>query len=83
MLFKQTESAELQDWITPPQVEIVKVSAPAERLESLAQRAKELKEAMGPRYLCHEKNQVRRLDGRNYRPSDAGGVTLRSLKRAA
>ncbi len=74
MLFKQTESAELQDWITPPQVEIVKVSAPAERLDSLAQRAKELKEAMGPRYLCHEKNRVRRLDA--CPPADASAEVI-------
>lgn len=65
MIFKQDESAQLHDWITPQQVEIVKVAAPAERLQWLAQRAKELKDSMGPRYLCHEKNRVRRLDGRS------------------
>ena len=70
MLFKNSDS-EVQDWITPSQVEIVKVAAPTERLERLAQRAKELKEAMGSRYLCHENNRVRRLDGRSYRPHDA------------
>ncbi|HZA95653.1 MAG TPA: hypothetical protein VE421_05910 [Burkholderiaceae bacterium] len=38
----------------------------AERLEWLTWRALELKQAMGSRYLCHEKNRVRRLDGRSY-----------------
>ena len=84
MIFKQSTRAELQDWITPPQVEIVKVATPAaERLEWLAQRAKELKEAMGPRYLCHEKNRVRRLDGRSYRPHESSRSNLTRIKRAA
>ncbi|MDP9129721.1 MAG: hypothetical protein M3N35_04990 [Candidatus Binatota bacterium] len=83
MLFKQTESAELEDWITPTQVEIVKVAAPAERLEWLAKRAKELKEAMGPRYLCHEKNRVRRLDGRSYRPHEVTRSNVMHMQRAA
>ena len=83
MIFKSHAGAEIEDWITPPQVEVVRVAAHKERLERIQQRAIELRKAMGPRYLCHEKNQVRRLDGRNYRPSDAGGVTLRSVKRAA
>lgn len=83
MIFKQTEKAELQDWITPPQVEIVKVAPPAERLEWLAQRAKELKESMGARYLCHEKNRVRRLDGRSYRPHEAARTNVMPMQRAA
>jgi hypothetical protein len=83
MIFKQTEKAELQDWITPPQVEIVKVALPAERLEWLAQRAKELKESMGSRYLCHEKNRVRRLDGRSYRPHEVASANVMHMQRAA
>jgi hypothetical protein len=83
MIFKQTEKTELQDWITPPQVEIVKVALPAERLEWLAQRAKELKESMGSRYLCHEKNRVRRLDGRSYRPHEVASANVMHMQRAA
>ena len=76
-------SAEIQDWITPRQVEVVKVETPAEQLERIQQRAKELREAMGPRYLCHEKNRVRRLDGRTYRPRGTITATVRAMKRAA
>jgi hypothetical protein len=83
VIFKPNTSAEVQDWITPSQVEIVKVTPPAERLEWLAQRAKELKEAMGPRYLCHEKNQVRRLDGRSYRQLEVTRSNVRPIQRAA
>ena len=83
MIFKANTKAQLEDWITPSQVEIVKVTPPAERLEWLAQRAKELKEAMGTRYLCHEKNRVRRLDGRSYRPREVTCSNVRPMKRAA
>ena len=83
MMFKPSMSAEIQDWITPRQVEVVKVSTHADQLERIQQRAKELKEAMGPRYLCHEKNRVRRLDGRTYRPRGAISTNVRAIKRAA
>ena len=53
MLFKPRMSATIEDWITPAQVEVVKVAAPTEQLERIQQRAKELRDAMGPRYLCH------------------------------
>ena len=79
MMFKPRMSAEIQDWITPRQVEVVKVETRAEELERIQQRAKELREAMGPRYLCHEKNRVQRLDGRTYRPR----TNVRAIKRAA
>jgi hypothetical protein len=72
-------SAEIQDWITPRQVEVVKVEILAEQFERIQQRAKELREAMGPRYLCHEKDRVQRLDGRTYRPR----TNVRAIKRAA
>ena len=78
-MFKPSMSAEIQDWITPRQVEVVKVETHAEQFERIQQRAKELREAMGPRYLCHEKNRVRRLDGRTYRPR----TNVRAIKRAA
>ena len=83
MIFKPNMSAEIQDWITPQQVEVVKVETHAERLDRIQQRAKELREAMGPRYLCHEKNRVRRLDGRTYRSRDALSANVRAMKRAA
>jgi hypothetical protein len=83
VMFKPSMSAEIQDWITPRQVEVVKVSTHADQLERIQQRAKELKEAMGPRYLCHEKNRVRRLDGRTYRPRGAINTNVRAIKRAA
>lgn len=83
MLFKPSMSAEIHDWITPAQVEVVRVATHAEQLERIQQRAKELREAMGPRYLCHEKNRVRRLDGRSYRPRTATSTNVRAMKRAA
>lgn len=82
MLFKPSMSAEIHDWITPAQVEVVRVATHAEQLERIQQRAKELREAMGPRYLCHEVNRVRRLDGRSYRPRTAS-TNVRAMKRAA
>ena len=83
MIFKPSMSAEIFDWLTPPQVQVVKFVAPAEQLERIQQRAKELREAMGPRYLCHEKNRVRRLDERTYRPRGAATSNVRAMKRAA
>jgi len=83
MLFKPRMSAAIEDWITPAQVEVVKVAPLADQLERIQQRAKELREAMGPRYLCHEKNRVRRLDGRSYRPRGPGSSNVRAMKRAA
>lgn len=82
MLFKPSMSAEIYDWITPPQVEVVKVATHSEQLARIQQRARELQEAMGPRYLCHEKNRVRRLDGKSYRPR-AASSNVRAIKRAA
>ena len=83
MMFKPRMSAAIQDWITPRQVEVVKVETRAEEFERIQQRAKELREAMGPRYLCHAKNRVRRLDGRTYRPRGAISTNVRAIKRAA
>jgi hypothetical protein len=83
VIFKPSVSAEIHDWITPSQVEVVKFATPADQLERIQQRAKELREAMGPRYLCHEKNRVRRLDGQTYRPRGAASGNVRAMKRAA
>jgi len=74
---------EILDWITPSHVEVVKVATHSEQLDRIQQRARELKEAMGPSYLCHENNRVRRLDGRSYRPRTASGGNVRAMKRAA
>lgn len=82
-MLKPSASAEVRDWITPPHVELVKVTTYAERLERITQRARELREAMGPRYLCHEKNRVRRLDGRSYKPREAAGSNVRTIRRQA
>ncbi len=83
MIFKPSMSAEILDWLTPPQVQVVKFATPADQLERIQQRAKELREAMGPRYLCHEKNRVRRLDERTYQPRGAATSNVRAMKRAA
>lgn len=83
MIFRSNASIEIEDWITLVQVEVIRVTAHKARLERIQQRALELRKAMGPRYLCHEKNRVRRLDGRSYRPIEARDVNLRSVKRAA
>ncbi|MGH6608825.1 MAG: hypothetical protein ACRECQ_01065 [Burkholderiaceae bacterium] len=80
-MFKPGASAAIQDWITPPHVELVKVSTYEDQVERITQRARELREAMGPRYLCHEKNRVRRLDGRSYKPREANNV--RAMRKAA
>ncbi len=82
-MLKPSASAEVQDWITPPHVQVVKVTAHEERLERIKQRAKELREAMGPRYLCHEQNRVLRLDGRSYKPRKPVGANVRSMRQAA
>ena len=84
VISKSKTRAQVDDWITPPQVEIIKVKPPAERLEWLARRAQEIKEAMGSRYLCHENNRVRRLDGRSYQTHQVTCLNnVRSLKRSA
>lgn len=83
MLFKPSAGTEILDWITPPQVQVVRVETLVEPFERIQRRAQELREAMGPRYLCHEKNQVRRLDGRSYKPRKAGASNVRVMKHAA
>ena len=82
VIFNANTRAQLEDWITPCQIEIVKVDPPLERLEWLARRAQELKEAMGSRYLCHEKNRVRRLDGRSYPAHEVPHSNIKSLQRS-
>lgn len=66
VISKSKTATQVEDWVTPSHVEIIRVKPTAERLEWLARRAEALKQAMGSRYLCHEKNRVRRLDGRSY-----------------
>lgn len=81
-MFKPSASAEVQDWITPPHVQVVKVTTHEERLERIKQRVNELREAMGPRYLCHEQNRVLRLDRRICKPHEVG-ANVGSMRRAA
>ena len=81
MRFRSTVAVE--DWITPQQVDYVKVAPPSEQTERIRQRVMELREAMGPRYLCHEKNRVRRIDGRSYSLREKSSKNVRALKRAA
>ncbi len=81
VIFKSHAGAEIEDWITPPQVEVVRITTQAEQLERIQQRARELREQMGPRYLCNEQNRVRRLDGRSYAPREATGANVRAIKR--
>jgi hypothetical protein len=83
VISRSKTKAQVKDWITPSQVEIIKIKPPAERLEWLARRAQELKEAMGSRDLCHENNRVRRLDGRSYQAHQVTRSNARSLKRSA
>ena len=83
MISKSKTRTQVKDWITPSQVEIIKVQPPAERLEWLARRAKELKEAMGSRYLCHENNRVRRLDDRPHQALQVMRSNVLSLKRSS
>ncbi len=83
MRFKSTTVA-VEDWITPQQVDYVKVAPPSDQAERIQQRVMELREAMGPRYLCHEKNRVRRIDGRSFSPRETPGrKNVRALKQAA
>jgi hypothetical protein len=83
VISKSRMGAQINDWITPSHVEIIRVKPPAERLQWLARRAEELKEAMGSRYLCHEKNRVRRLDGGSYQARQGSSSNVRPLKRPA
>lgn len=72
----------VKDWITPKQVDYVKVATPSEQLDRIRQRANELREAMGPRYLFHEKNRVRRID-RPTAPAEMVHRLVRADKQAA
>jgi len=61
-MFKIRQRIEVQDWITPAQVDIVSVETSAERTERMTRRVNELKAKMGSRYLLDPENRVRRLD---------------------
>ncbi len=80
-MFKANARPEICDWITPEQVEVVKVTPPAGQFERIMEKVARLREQMGPHYLCSEKNRVRRLDGKSYAPRPAANV--RSIKRKA
>ena len=80
-MFKVKPRPEVRDWITPEQVEVVKMTPPVEQFERVMQKVALLREQMGPRYLCSEKNRVQRLDGKSYAPRPPTNV--RSIKRKA
>ncbi len=80
-MFRPSANTEVQDWITPAQVSVVKVAAPAERFEQIMQRVRELREEMGPRYLCNQHNRVQRLDGRTFKTVASPGANVRPIKR--
>ena len=80
-MFKVKPRPEIHDWITPEQVEVIKVPPPAGQFERVMQKVALLREQMGPRYLCSEKNRVKRLDGKSYGPRPATNV--RSIRRKA
>ena len=80
-MFKPNANTEVRDWITPEQVRVVKVTPPADQFERILQKARLLREQMGPRYLCSEKNRVRRLDGKTY--VRTAGTNVLPIKRGA
>ena len=55
----------IEDWLTQEPVAIVKLPSATEEIQ---RKADELKLELGPRYLCHEKNRVKRLDGKTFGP---------------
>jgi hypothetical protein len=81
VMFKPSASAVVQDWITPPHVEVISVATQAGQFERIMQRAKELREQMGPRYLCHQQNRVSRRDGRVFNPLEAANNNVRRIQR--
>lgn len=63
-----------QDWLSEGTLQPVKLETPAEHLARFDARAKELRDAMGARHLLHPANQVKRLDGRTFRPEPATNI---------
>ena len=62
MKFKRGESFRIGFSTTPPQVDVSKVATSAEQLERIRERAKNVREAMGTRYVFHEQNRVQRIE---------------------
>ena len=62
MKFKRGESFSIKFSNTPPQVDVTKVATSAEQLERIRERAKNVREAMGTRYVFHEQNRVQRIE---------------------
>ena len=82
VMFRSNVSDEVTDRITPEHVQVVKITPPAEQFERFMQKVRLLREQMGPRYLCSEKNRVRRLDGKTYAPRTID-ANVRPIKRKA
>jgi hypothetical protein len=62
MKFKRGESFPIKFSTTPPQIDVIKVATSEEQLERIRERAKNVREAMGTRYVFHEQNRVRRIE---------------------
>jgi hypothetical protein len=62
MKFKRGEGFPIKFSTTPPQVDVTKVAPSAEQLERIRERAKNVREAMGTRYVFHEQNRVQRIE---------------------
>ena len=62
MKFKRGESFSIKFSTTPPQVDVIKVATSVEQLERIRERAKNVREAMGTRYVFHEQNRVQRIE---------------------
>jgi hypothetical protein len=62
MKFKRGETFPIKFSTTPPQVDVSKVATSAEQVERIRERAKNVREAMGTRYVFHEQNRVQRIE---------------------
>jgi hypothetical protein len=62
MKFKRGETFPIKFSTTPPQVDVSKVATSVEQVERIRERAKNVREAMGTRYVFHEQNRVQRIE---------------------
>jgi hypothetical protein len=62
MKFKRGEGFPIKFSTTPPQIDVIKVATSVEQLERIRERAKNVREAMGTRYVFHEQNRVQRIE---------------------
>src|SRR5688572_31017711 len=62
MKFKRGEGFPIKFSTTPPQIDVIKVATSVEQLERTRERAKNVREALGTRYVFHEQNRVQRIE---------------------